>query len=550
MSKSKQQSGGLLRILLAVMILALAAACTDASGGENKAEQTSAGKPGQAANAEKAITVSWMRDLGPSNPHAYYPNQLFSQSMIYEPLVAYGKGGEIKPHLAQSWDISEDGKEYTFHLRTDVKYSDGTPFNAANVKRNVDAILLQKSTHSWLGIAKVLESAEVVDEHTVKLKLSEPYYPALQDLTTVRPFRFLADAGFPDDGDTLKSIKQPIGTGPWMLGEYKQDEYAVFVRNPNYWGEAPKLDKVTVRIIPDAETRVLAFEKGELDLIFGEGSISLDAFTGLRDSGKYTTDLSGPLGTRNLVINTQNDKLADRRVRLALHHGFDRQALVKGITSDVEDPAGQVLSTDYPYVRRSFEPVAYDPEQAVRLLEEAGWLLPSGGSVREKNGEPLALELMYDTTDRIQKAMGEVLQAEWANIGVKVELVGLELTEQTKRLRAGDYDLDFWFNSGVPYDPHTLVNAVAEPSFGISEAHTNIPGKDALNEQIRAALSSTDEKRRQELYDGIFQTIQEQSVLIPLSYIKQYVVYHDRLKGVGFPDSRWDHPFNSIDISE
>ncbi|MCZ4142306.1 nickel ABC transporter substrate-binding protein, partial [Escherichia coli] len=107
-------------------------------------------------------------------------------------------------------------------------------------------------------------------------------YPVLQDLSVVRPFRFLGEAGFPDNGDTSEGIKEPVGTGPWMLAEYKQDEYAVFKRNPNYWGTAPAIDEVTVKIIPDAETRVAAFEKGDLDLIYGEGVISLDAFKQLR----------------------------------------------------------------------------------------------------------------------------------------------------------------------------------------------------------------------------------------------------------------------------
>ncbi|GKU78918.1 nickel ABC transporter substrate-binding protein [Paenibacillus sp. L3-i20] len=502
------------------------------------------------SNKEKAITVSWMRDLGTSNPHAYYPSQLFSQSMLFEPLVTYGEGGEIKPFLAESWEISEDGKQYTFKLRKDVKYSDGSTFNAASVKKNFDAILLNKKTHSWIGIAKVLEQTDVIDEYSVKITLSQPYYPTLQDLSTVRPYRFLADAGFPDDGDTLKSIKAPIGTGPWILKEYKQDEFAVFVKNPNYWGEKPKLDKVTVKIIPDAETRVLAFEKGDLDMIFGEGAINLDAFTGLRDSGKYTTDLSKPVGTRNLVLNTMNDKLADNRVRQALHLGFNKQALVDGITSGVESKADQVLSKDYPYVKTNFEAHNYNVDKANAYLEEAGWKLPTGKTVREKDGQMLELNLMYDTTDRIQKVMGEALQAEWAAIGVKLNFVGLELKEQYKRFSQGEFDLNFWFNSGVPYDPHTLVNAIGEPGFGISEAHTNISMKAQLDKQIKSVLSVTDEKERQQLYDTILQTVQEQSVIIPLSYIKQTVVYHKHLKDVQFPTSRWDHPFNSIDVTK
>lgn len=164
------------------------------------------------------------------------------------------------------------------------------------VKKNFDAVMLNPKLHSWLGVISALEKTEVVDDHTFKMIIKKPYYPTLQDLSLVCPVRFLGEAGFPDNGDTSKGIKKPVGTGPWVLADYKKDEYAVFTR----WGESPKIDKVTVKIIPDAETRVMAFEKRELDLIYGEGVISRDSFNQLQDSGKYMTELSEPVGTRSL----------------------------------------------------------------------------------------------------------------------------------------------------------------------------------------------------------------------------------------------------------
>lgn len=500
-------------------------------------------------NTEKSITFSWPRDIGPMNPHVYNPSQLFAQSMIYEPLVSYTEGGELQPHLADSWTISEDGKEYTFKLREGVQFSDGTPFNAEIVKKNFDTWIEHSSLHSWLGVMNVLEKTEVVDEFTFKMVLKEPYYPALQDLAVVRPVRFLGEAGFPDDGDTSQGIKEPIGTGPWMLSDYKQDEYAVFTRNPNYWGESPKIDKVTVKIIPDAETRVLAFESGELDLIFGEGVISMDAFNQLKESGQYGTDLSEPVGTRSLLLNTSNEKLADLRVRLALHHGFNKQAMVEGVTLGLEEKADNILSTNFPYTDIDVEPIEYDVEQANAYLDEAGWELPAGKTVREKNGEQLELELIYDKTDPIQKAMAETMQAEWAAIGVKLDITGLELTTQIQRRRAGDFDVDFWYNYGAPYDPHSFINVVAEAGWGVAEAHSNLSMKEELDEQVRATLASTDETERQELYGSILNTLQEQSVFVPISYIKKTVVYQENVNEFIFPANRDEHPFNGIDVS-
>lgn len=531
-------------LLLATTLLLLfvVVGCSNTENGAGSSNTSSSG-----SSQAKSITMSWPRDIGTMNPHTYNPSQLFAQSMLYEPLVSYQENGKLEPALAESWTISDDGKTYTFKLRQGVKFSDGTDFNAGIVKKNFDAVMKHKDTHSWLGVVKVIDKTEAVDDHTFRLTLTEPYYPVLQDLSVVRPFRFLGEAGFPDNGDTSEGIKEPVGTGPWMLAEYKQDEYAVFKRNPNYWGTAPAIDEVTVKIIPDAETRVAAFEKGDLDLIYGEGVISLDAFKQLREDDTYTTQLSDPVGTRSLLLNSSNPKLADVRVRMALQQGFNKQAMVEGITSGLEEPADSVLSKNYPYTNVDLEPIQYDVQKSMALLDEAGWTLPSGGTVREKDGQPLEFEMIFDKTDPIQKAMAETIQAEWSQLGVKVNLTGLELTVQIKRLKANDFDLYFWYNYGAPYDPHSFVNVVANPGFGISETLSAIPMKKELDGMIREVLSSTDETKRKELYGSILQTLQEQSAIVPISYIKKTAVYQKKITRFVFPANRDENPFAGVE---
>ncbi|CAH1201621.1 nickel ABC transporter substrate-binding protein [Paenibacillus sp. JJ-223] len=531
-------------LLLATTLLLLFVV-VGCSNTENGAESSNTSSNG--SSQAKSITMSWPRDIGTMNPHTYNPSQLFAQSMLYEPLVSYQENGKLEPALAESWTISDDGKTYTFKLRQGVKFSDGTDFNAGIVKKNFDAVMKHKDTHSWLGVVNVIAKTEAVDDHTFRLTLTEPYYPVLQDLSVVRPFRFLGEAGFPDNGDTSEGIKEPVGTGPWMLAEYKQDEYAVFKRNPNYWGTAPAIDEVTVKIIPDAETRVAAFEKGDLDLIYGEGVISLDAFKQLRENEAYTTQLSDPVGTRSLLLNSSNPKLADVRVRMALQQGFNKQAMVEGITSGLEEPADSVLSKNYPYTNVDLEPIQYNVQKSMALLDEAGWTLPSGGTVREKDGQPLEFEMIFDKTDPIQKAMAETIQAEWSQLGVKVNLTGLELTVQIKRLKANDFDLYFWYNYGAPYDPHSFVNVVANPGFGISETLSAIPMKKKLDGMIREVLSSTDETKRQELYGSILQTLQEQSAIVPISYIKKTAVYQKKITRFVFPANRDENPFAGME---
>ncbi|MDQ0857447.1 nickel ABC transporter substrate-binding protein [Bacillus sp. V2I10] len=515
--------------------------------GCTKASDVSAPK----SDHDNMLMMTWPRDVGEMNPHVYNPSQLFAQSMVYEPLVSYQDGGNLKPHLAESWKISDDGKVYTFHLRQDVKFSDGTSFNAEIVKKNFDTILNNVELHSWLGFISKIDRTDVIDENTFKLTLTEPYYPTIQELAVVRPVRFLGEAGFPEDGDTSKGVVEPIGTGPWILEEHKADEYAIYKRNENYWGELPKVEKIKVKIIPDAETRVLAFEKGELDLIYGEGVISLDAFKQLESTGNYETSISEPVATRQLVINTKKEQLSDERVRQALHYGFNKEAMVEGITSGLEEKADHILPTNFPYTKDiDVMSIGYNVEKAKSLLDEAGWTLPKGKTVREKDGKSLEFELMYDSAESIQKAMAETLQSEWAAIGVKLNIVGVELTDQIQRFKENEFDINFFSNYGAPYDPHTFLNIVASEGFGFNEAISAYPNKDELLKQIAEVPQTTDEKHRQQLYSSILKSIQDQGAIVPISYIKKTAIYQKDVTSFTFPANRDEHPFTGISIKQ
>lgn len=161
---------------------------------------------------EHTLTFAWPYDIGEMDPHVYVPSQLFAQSMMYEPLVTYGEGGELIPHLAESWDISEDGLEYTFHLRDDVEFTNGTTFDADAVQSNFENILENIDIHSWLGFIPKINDTEAVDEYTFKITLTEPYYPTLQELTVVRPVRF-GDTNVEDLDPALQDIQKSVGTG-------------------------------------------------------------------------------------------------------------------------------------------------------------------------------------------------------------------------------------------------------------------------------------------------------------------------------------------------
>ena len=207
------------------------------------------------------------RDIRDLNPHLY-AGEMYAQEMLYETLVNIGPNG-YEPCLAESWSISEDGKVYTFNIRKGVTFSDGTICDANAIKANFDAILENKSRHTWLEMMHLLESVDLVDDYTIQIKLSKPYYPMLTELGVTRPFAMISPKAM-KNGSTKNGVNAYIGTGPYILKDFVTDEYAIFEANENYWGKVPEIKKILVKVIPDNQTRILALEKGEIDLIFGK----------------------------------------------------------------------------------------------------------------------------------------------------------------------------------------------------------------------------------------------------------------------------------------
>ena len=499
-------------------------------------------KEGQKANKENKVTLAFNQDpVGNLNPHEYLPSQFITQDMVYDGLVSYGENGEIKPMLAESWTISEDGKTYTFKLRPNVKFSDGSAFDAKNVVKNFDTIFSKenKSKHSWFAFTNHLKSYRAVDDLTFEIVLDTPYTATLYDLAMIRPIRFLGDAGFPEGGDTMKGIKAPIGTGAWVLKEHKNNEYAVFVRNEYYWGEKPAASEIIIKNIPDSETLALQFESGDIDLIYGNGLISLDRFNSYRqDNGKYTTATSNPMSTRMLLMNTTSSILGDLNVRKALNHAVDKESIAKNIFDGIEKPADTIFAPNVPHTNVKLEKYGYDLAKAEAMLDEAGWKKGANG-IREKNGKKMVLSFPYISSKVTDKSIGEYIQGEWKKIGIQVELKAMEEKAYWQNATAKNYDIMSDFSWGAPWDPHAFLTAMADNSASNTNpdyaAQLGLPMKAQLDKTIKALLVEPNEQKLNEMYTYVLTTLHEQAVYIPISYQAMLSVYRTgELEGVKF----------------
>ncbi len=497
--------------------------------------------------AQADIKFSWSVNAGPLNPHQTTPNQMYAQAMVYESLVRYAEGGKIIPWLAKHWEISEDGVRYRFFLRQDVKFSNGEKFNAQAVKLNLEQVIANIEKHRWLELINQIDHLDVIDEFTLDLHLKSPYYPTLQELTLVRPVRFMAPSAMPDKGHTGQGIKAPIGTGPWVLAESVLGVKDVFKQNPHYWGKKPGAEQVEVAVIADPNARVLAFESGMINLIYGlEGQISPDSFARLSKQKDLQTDLSQPLLTRLIAMNTAQSATKERAVRLAINHTIDRKAIAEGIFYGIETPAHTIFPENVPYANIGLGEYKRDLDYARKLLQDSGWKDSGSNTYRKKDGQPLKVELVYHGHDANQKAIAEVLQANLKEIGIELVLAAEERSRFYRRQKAGEFDLIFNNTWGVPYDPHAFVSGMRRPSHADYMAQAGLAMKASIDANINAVLTSTDETRRKELYRDVLSTLHEQAVYLPISYMRVSAVASAQLGNLEIGSTVFDIPFERL----
>ena len=497
-----------------------------------------AGQTAEGEARDELIFVNY-RDIRDLNPHLY-AGEMYAQSILYDTLVSSTADG-YEGCLAEDWTISEDGRIYTFNIRDEVYFSDGTLCDANAILANFNAIIENKDRHTWLEMMNLLVGVSAPDADTFVIELSEPYYPMLTELSCIRPFAMISPECM-IGGSTKDGVNGYIGTGPYVQTDFVTDEYAVFERNENFRGEAPAIQKITVKVIPDNQTRIMALESGEIDLIFGKNMIDADAISQYVDSDKFTVSLSDPTSTRHIVLNTTNEILSDTAVRQALQHATNRQAISEGIFYGLEQPADTLYAPTIPYCDVDLEPYAYDAELAASMLEQAGWVMGSDG-IRVKEGKKLELDLLYNSDSVTEKTISEYLQSEYLKLGISMNIHGEEEQSYRDNMKAGNFDMVFNICWGMPYDPQSSLAAMRAPVYGDYAAQQGLADKAEIDQAITDILTSTDEAERQELYDFVLTRLHEDAVYIPLTYECNKALYTSNLQGVHFGTDQYDVPF-------
>ena len=491
------------------------------------------------------LVIAWPVNVGPLDPHAYAPNQMFAQVLAYDALVRYGKNGVIEPSLAESWSVSDDGKTYSFRMRKNAKFSDGSPVNAEAVVMSFDAVMSNRARHAWVGLTEKIASYHASGSETFVLTLKTPYAAVLEELSLPRPFRILAPSGFISE-NVYKGVKKPVGSGPWKLEKTKLGEYDIFTRNEFYWGEKPAFERLVIKVLPDAHARVLALETGAVDMLIGEGVFSLEDFVRLNKNDKFVAVKSSPQQSNVIVINSRKDKLTgDKAVRKALLHAVNKEAILKGILLDVEAPAETLFRPDLEFCGVNLMPYEYNPTLSEKLLDEAGW--KKDGKVRKKNGRPLEISLYYIGTDPKEKAIGEVIQGDLAKIGVRLLLKAQEEVSFEQAQKTGSFDLIFNSTWAAPFDPHSFLSSMRASSHADFAAQKDLPEKASVDKAINDILGTADKAALKKYYDYVLTALHESGVYMPISYGVNTAVYNkSRVSGFIFGEMKTEFMFHKM----
>lgn len=482
----------------------------------------------------QTLTIARVGDVGTMNPHLY-DSDMGAQTLVYEPLVNLDKKGEIVPWLALSWEIENEGRSIVFQLREDVKFSDGKAFNAEVVKQNFDAVLSNATRHNWLPLIDNLESVEAAGPFTVVLHMKEAYPFSLLELTMVRPIRFLSPGGFGSDGI---AFEKPLGTGPYVLAEYVEDERAVFVRNENYWGEKPNLEKIIIRPVPDSNVRLNALMAGEVDLIVGSGlkAVSYLDLKNLEGNPNLGSLIETGDIAQFLLLNPSAPFLDDKAVREAICLSIDAKDINEMAYENMERESQTMFSTMVPEIIGKAKKPQRNLEKAKELLANAGWRDTNGDGYLNKNGDTLEIACNIPSDALPQKTVAEVVQAQLSQIGIKVKINSVESAVYYERKNSGDFGIMPDISWGVQYDPQSIYKSFRDARPFLGPVFQGEAGQ--LFEQ---ALKTMDPNERREKFDRIADIFMNQEyIIIPTTITPNVAVFNKKVQGFSFTANAWE----------
>ncbi|MCW8892310.1 MAG: peptide-binding protein [Deltaproteobacteria bacterium] len=368
--------------------------------------------------------------------------------LIYNGLIRYDKDLQIEGELAESWEIAEDNLTITFKLRQNVKWHDGAPFTAADVKFTYDLYIDPNTPTAYAEAFKQVTHVEVSDPYTFVVHYAKPYAPALISWATAVHPRHLLEG---QDVTKSKLARNPVGTGPYRFSEWLGGEKIVLESNPEYFEGQPYIKRVVYRIIPDVSTQFLELQTGSLDFM-GLAPLQFarqtdtPAFRRLYNKYRYLN-----FGYTYLGYNLKKPLFQDKRVRQALSYAIDKQEIIDGVLLGYGVAATGPYKPDTWVYNPDVPKYGYNPVKAKQLLAEAGWQDSDNNGILDKDGAELAFTIVTNQGNDLRSKTGEIIQRRFKEIGVDVNLRIIEWATFLKEfINPGNFDATILGWTGGP----------------------------------------------------------------------------------------------------
>lgn len=442
---------------------------------------------------------------------------------IFATLVRADADWKIHPYLAKSWTTSADGKSVTFKLRTDAKFHDGKPVTSADVKFSIET---QKANHPFKTSLGAVTGVETPDAHTVVVKLKHPH-PALTlamstSIVPIIPKHVYGDGQNPKAHP--RNIKNVVGSGAYILKEYKRAQYILLERNPNYFLKGrPYMDRIVYKIIRDASSRVIAMERGEGSLFAFMSDVA--AIARLKKSDKLVVTDQGYAGIGPntwLAFNTKEGPTADVRVRRAIAYAIDRKFITGQLHRGVSTPSTGPIVPGSPFYTREVETYDVNLKKAEALLEEAG---------HKKKADGTRLELTIDylpAVPDVQQRIAEYARGQLKKVGIKVTVRNSpDFPTWAKRISNWQFNMtmDLPFNWGDPVigvHRSYLCNNIKK---GVIWSNTQQYCNPEIDKILEAAGQETDPAKRRALYVKFQQILADDLPVYWISVLPYHTAY-------------------------
>jgi peptide/nickel transport system substrate-binding protein len=414
---------------------------------------------------------------------------------IFNGLLKYDKDGNLTGDLASSWNISQDGKVITFHLRKGVKWQDGVPLTAQDVTFTFQKLRDPKVATPYSGDYLEIAKAEAADDFTFKVYYPHPFAPALSSWTMgIIPKHLLEKENL----NTTSFNRNPVGTGPYKLAEWITGRKIVLEVNPSYFEGKPCIDRIIYRVIPDPSTMFMELRGGNLDYM-GLTPYQYKRQTRTPFFLKGFRKFSFPsYGYTYLGYNLKLQLFHDLRVRRAITYAINRKMIVDVVLLGL----GSVSTGPFPPVSWAFnpkvKPYPYNPQKARQLLREAGWRDSDGDGVLDKEGRPFEFTIITNQGNLQREAVAEIIQYQLAKVGIKVKIRVLEWQAMLHSIMEKNFQtVILGWSLGYEPDPYDIWHSSKTGPGQFNFVSYKNPQVDKLLKRARATY---DKEKRKALY--------------------------------------------------